>query len=117
MCKQILTFSQKLNLFNGGPVCHRKLPSVHTLNVTTGNTTDGSLVQAYTNFKEDWPSKPSASLKYMIRQVAEGKWACVSFIMASYIYVTLHLKEIGLGRLAAFGFLFLFTVGGLTCFI
>jgi hypothetical protein len=68
-------FFQRLNLQNGGPVCHRKIPSVHTLNITEAkphNKTDGFLVPAYSEISRVWPELAPENLQYKIRQLAPG---------------------------------------------
>ena len=56
-------------------MCHRKIPSVHTLNITAAksNQTDGFLEPAYKDISSIWPEPQIENLKYMVRQFAEGK--------------------------------------------
>ena len=81
---------QSLNLLNSGPVCHRKIPSVHTLNVTAPyNQTDGKLVPAYPEFSNVWPEVAPSQLKYTIRQVRPGKCNRLSL---QYVFSLLKFK-------------------------
>lgn len=80
MCAERGCCYQPLNLQYGAPLCHRKIPSVHTLKVTgqQSNQTDGWLTFAYPENTEVWPSQNNTSdgnLHYKIRKVAQNHFA------------------------------------------
>ena len=66
---------QELNLEYNGPVCHRKIPSLHSMRVVESNETSADLEYSHPHNLQSWPftnltQSRSQRYKYRIQRLA-----------------------------------------------